>query len=465
MQVKIGLETHVQLATKTKLFCPCSIENISQALPNTRTCEICLGFPGSKPRVNEKAIEFALKIALALNCKINREFFFSRKNYFYPDMSKNFQITQYEIPIAEEGYLMVGGKRIGIKRVHLEEDPARMVHVGKSLREAKYTLVDYNRSGIPLVEIVTYPDFSSPREAREYLKQLMLILQYLGVFDPEKQIIKSDANISIEGGERVEIKNITGFKEVEQALNFEILRQKNLLRRGRRAERETRMWDPASKTTFPLREKEEEEDYGYIFEPDLPRFVLSGEEIARIKSSMPELPQEKFEKYVKLGLSEEMAYAIAEDLQLAQFFENLLGEFSPRTLARWISVLKKILNYNDILLSETKLSEHVFKTLVRVAESGRISDRAFDLILREIIFAPEKLRELIEKYSALSGEELLSVVEHVLRENERAVKDYLGGEERALDFLVGQVMRATRGRAEPKEARRALLEKLAKLKR
>jgi aspartyl-tRNA(Asn)/glutamyl-tRNA(Gln) amidotransferase subunit B len=458
MQVKIGLETHVQLKTRTKLFCGCPIENLSQAKPNSRTCEICLGFPGSKPRVNKKAVEYALKIALALNCKINKSFFFSRKSYFYPDMAKNFQITQYEIPLAQDGFLMVNGKKIRIKRVHLEEDPAKLIHVGKSITEARYTLVDYNRSGIPLVEIVTEPDIESPKEAREFLKHLMLILEYLNVFDAEELSIKSDANISIEGGERVEIKNITGFYEIEQALNFEILRQKNLLRRGKSIKRETRMWDSVARVTKILRRKEEEEDYGYIFEPDLPEFELSEKELEEIRSKMPELPQEKFERYLKLGLNKEMAFAISSDLELALFFESFTEE-DPKALARWILILKKILNYNDVMLRETKLQRNQFLKVVRFAEEGKISDRAAELILREIVFEPEKFDELMKRYEKISDKELEEVVKDVITQNEKAVEDYRKGEEKALDFLVGQVMKATQGRADAKKARE-LLEKL-----
>ncbi len=461
MRIKIGLETHVQLATRTKLFCSCSIENLGNAKPNTRVCEICLGFPGSKPKVNRKAIELALKVALALNCKINKRFFFSRKNYFYPDMAKNFQITQYEIPLAENGYLLVGEKKVRIKRVHLEEDPARLVHVGKSITQARYTLCDYNRSGVPLIEIVTEPDLSSPKEAREYLKTLMLVLEYLGVFRADEQLMKSDANISVEGGERVEIKNITGFREVEQALSFEILRQKNLLKRGLKPERETRMWDPVSKTTKLLRKKEEEEDYGYIFEPDLPGFEIGQEEIEKIKQSLPELPQEKLERYVAIGVNKEIAKAIVSDLQLARLFEELLKEFHHSQLATPLLVLKKILNYNDLLLSESKLQKEQFSELIRRFVSGKISQRAFELILREIILTPEKFEAMLKEYSKPDRKALEEVVKKVLKANERAVRDYLEGEEKALNFLVGQVMKETKGKADAKEAREIIRRILA----
>lgn len=460
MKVKIGLETHVQLATKTKLFCSCSLENISEAEPNTRVCDICLGFPGSKPVVNKNALYMGIKIALALNCKINHEFFFSRKSYFYPDMAKNFQISQYEIPLASNGYLVVNGKKIRIKRVHLEEDPARLIHVGKSITEAKYTLVDYNRSGIPLVEIVTEPDIESPKEAREYLKTLMLILEYLDVFRVDEQLMKSDANISIEGGERVEIKNITGFREVEKALNFEILRQRNLLKRGIKPERETRMWDPVTKTTKLLRRKEEEEDYGYIFEPDLVKIVFSEDEINSIKKSLPEMPHEKFEKYLSMGVNKEIAYAISSDLQLAVFFESLIDEFSPKEIGTWILVLKKILNYNDVLLSETKLEKEIFSLLVKKVLEKKISDRAFELILREVVFHPEKLEKLLKEYERIPEEELKEIVAKVIENNRKAVEDYKSGKEKAIEYLVGQVMKEIKGRGDAREIREIILELL-----
>ncbi len=460
MKVKIGLETHVQLATNTKLFCSCSLKGVADAEPNTMVCEICLGFPGSKPVVNKNALIMGIKIALALNCKINSEFFFSRKSYFYPDMAKNFQISQYEIPLATNGYLIVNGKKIRIKRVHIEEDPARLVHVGKSITEAKYTLVDYNRSGIPLVEIVTEPDIESPKEAREYLKTLMLILEYLGVFYADEQLMKSDANISIEGGERVEIKNITGFREVEKALNFEILRHKNLVKRGIKPERETRMWDPVTKTTKLLRRKEEEEDYGYIFEPDLVRIRFSEKEIASIRESLPEMPHEKLEKYLQMGMNREIAFTISSDLQLAVFFESLLDEFSPEEIDTWMLVLKKVLNYNDVLLSETKLDKNVFSKLVKAVNEGKISDRAFDLILREVIFNPEKIDEMLKKYERISGKELKKIVVRVIENNRKAVEDYKKGKEKALEFLVGQVMKEIRGKGDAKEIREIILELL-----
>jgi len=260
--MKIGLEIHVQLATKTKLFCSCP--NKVSKKPNTLTCDYCLGLPGTKPRLNKKALEYAIKIGLALNCKFPEKTYFSRKSYFYPDMAKNFQITQYEVPFAKDGYVTINihnkEKKIRIRRIQLEEDPARIVHVGGSITEANYVLVDYNRSGIPLCEIVTEPDMENPAEARLFLQKLSSMLQYLDIFNPDVEgSIRVDANISL-GESRVEIKNISGFKEVEKALNFEVVRQKNLMKKSKEILRETRGWDSVANVTRSLRSKEEEEE-------------------------------------------------------------------------------------------------------------------------------------------------------------------------------------------------------------
>ena len=260
----IGLEVHVELNTKTKLFCSCPTKGNEE--PNSRTCEVCLGHPGSKPVLNKKAVEFALKLCLALNCKINPELIFSRKSYFYPDMAKNYQITQYDIPLGKKGKLnLSSGKEIGITRVHMEEDPASLVHPG-GMQQSSYVLVDYNRSGNPLVEIVTEPELSNAADARDFMKNLITILTYLEIFDENNNIIKADANISIKesGFVKAEVKNITGFKEIERALNYEIERQKKEVKEGKKLHQETRAWDSEKGLSFSLRKKETEEDYGYI---------------------------------------------------------------------------------------------------------------------------------------------------------------------------------------------------------
>ncbi len=465
-KIRIGLETHVQLNTRTKLFCGCALKGLDEAEPNTRVCETCLGLPGSKPRTNKTAINAGIKIALALSCKLPKEIFFSRKSYFYPDMSKNFQITQYEAPMAKEGKIEIGGKTIRIRRLNLEEDPAKLVHVGGSITDAKYVLVDYNRSGTPLCEIVTEPDFDTPKEARLFLQQLMMILEYLKVFVSGEYSLKTDANISIQTdsvkGERVEIKNITGFREIEKALNFEIIRQRNIAKRGQKIAQETRAWDATAKVTRSLRTKEGEEDYGYIPDNDLTRIELKTEKIKQIEKTLPEMPQQKRERYQRLGLSKELSYSIAQDLEVAQLFENLAKGFAPKLAGTWMLVLQKTLNYNDLLLKETKLSEIVFAKLLKAIESGKISESAGELALREIILAPEKLDELLKKYEKAGAGEIEKAVDIVIKKNAKAVSDYMGGDKKAMEFLVGQIMRETKGKADAKEIRKIIEGKIGK---
>src|SRR3990167_3615708 len=281
----IGLEVHCEINTDTKLFCSCPTKGNEE--PNTRCCEVCLGHPGSKPVLNKKAVEYALKLCLALNCKINKELIFSRKSYFYPDMAKNYQISQYEIPLGSNGSLKLrSGKEIGIIRVHMEEDPASLVHPA-GMQESAYVLVDYNRSGNPLLEIVTEPCMESAAEARDFMKQLITILDYLGIFDVNNGIIKADANISIKesGFVKQEVKNITGFKEIERALNYDIARQKEAVKEGKKIVQETRAWDSEKGISFTLRKKETEDDYGYILDPDLVKTEINKEMVGRIKRS------------------------------------------------------------------------------------------------------------------------------------------------------------------------------------
>ena len=331
MEVIIGIECHVSLNTKTKLFCSCSLNGSEE--PNTRTCDICVGLPGSKPVLNKKALEYALKLCLALNCKISPELIFSRKVYFYPDMGKNYQITQYELPIGENGSLKLTNKEVKIKRIQIEEDPAALVHQGSTV------LVDYNRSGTPLCEIVTEPDLSSPEEAREFLKRLLTILNYLGIFDPELCIVKADANVSIKPYERIEIKNINGFKEIERAITYEIERQKKLISENQPIkQRETRGWDADKGITNFQRKKEEEADYGYIIDTDLVPIDISKEFIEKTKKELPELPQEKTARYIKeYKLKKEDAEVLANDYELALLYEKAVSmKINQSFAAEWI---------------------------------------------------------------------------------------------------------------------------------
>jgi len=461
--MKIGLEVHVQLRTNTKLFCGCS-SNWQGLEPNTNCCDTCLGFPGTKPRLNEKAIEYGIKIALALNCKFPERMFFSRKSYFYPDMSKNFQITQYEIPIAKDGFLKVGGKKIHINRINLEEDPARLVHP-EGIAGSEYVLVDYNRSGIPLCEIVTAPDFETPREARIFLQQLSSILEYLGVFDPSMEAsMRIDSNISIMDV-RVEVKNITGFKDVEKAMNYEIVRQKNQVRRGKEILHETRAWDAAAGVTRSLRVKETEEDYGYIFEPDLTVQNLHEEKISAIKTLLPELASEKVKRYMEtLGVHKEIAESIADDPEIAKLFERVIEKINPKLAASWFAdKIKKTLNYNNMRLRESHLNFENIVKLLKLLEDGKITEKVAEGILREMVVKPKDPEELIESCGLVridNEKELSDVVDSVLDKNPKAVLDFKSGIKESFNFLVGQALAATRGRGDPNKIREILKKKL-----
>lgn len=455
--VKIGLETHVQLETETKLFCSCRNESGD---PNENVCEVCLGHPGSKPRINEEAVEQALKTSIALECSLNREFFFSRKTYFYPDMSKNFQTTQFELPVGEEGRFEIkvedSQKQIGIKRLHIEEDPAKMVH------EQGYTKVDYNRAGTPLLEIVTRPDLGSPREARAYLQQLSQVLEFLGIYRPESDFtIKSDANISIEGGERVEVKNITGTSAIEKALKYEISRQKKLKERGVEIGQQTRKFNADLGATEKMREKEEEEDYGYIAEPDLTEQQVEEKHLEKIKTEIPELPREKMERYQEKGLKEKTAEALISDPEISRLYESLTEKHPAKTTASLLTdELKKVLNYNETGLSESGLRESWISELLELKERDLISDTNAEKALREAVENPRPINEIVEELDLLKADESETVqaVERVLDQEHEAVEDYLEGDSEALNYLVGQVMGKTGGKADPKLARTKLKE-------
>lgn len=475
--MKIGLEIHVQLSTQTKLFCGCPNKGQTDARsasgslePNTQTCEYCTGLPGSKPRVNAAAIDFALKIALALNCRVPKETFFSRKTYFYPDMGKNFQITQYEVPIASNGFLKIGNRKIKISRINVEEDPARIVHVSgyddlsrrsASITQAEYLLLDYNRSGVPLCEIVTEPEFASSRETRLFLQELSSVLQYLGVYDPNIEgSMRIDANISL-GPARVEVKNISGFKDVEKALNYEVLRQKNLISKGKKVVRETRGWDASAGVTRSLRIKEEEEDYGYIFEGDLPRITITREKLRGLEASIPELAEEKLERYVKeLGIGYDLAISITSEPDLAAIFEHVIKKANVQLAAKWFAgEIKKTLNYNNIRMKDTKIKpEHIIK-LLKLVENKTLTEPSAELILREMIVRPEdpELLLVAENLTRIYDENILMpIVQEVLDSNIHAILDYKSGKSEALNFLIGAVMRKTKGRGDSETIRRIL---------
>ena len=454
--IVIGLEIHVELNTKTKLFCGCPTKGSEE--PNTRTCVTCLGMPGSKPVLNKKAVEFALKLCLALGCEISPELIFSRKSYFYPDMAKNYQITQYEIPLGKKGKLKLKeGKEVGITRVHMEEDPASLVHPA-GMKDSAYVLVDYNRSGNPLAEIVTEPDLESPEEARDFMKQLITVLDYLEIFDVNSGIIKADANISIKesGYTRVEIKNITGFKEIERALMYEVSRQKVEAQRHKTIHQETRSWDSESGVTFSLRKKETEEDYGYIIDSDLTAVEITDEWVNETKKTMPELAQDKVNKFVHTyKIKKEDAEIIAADKELAKMFEAVAKHVNPELAAKWMRrELVRVLNYNKRELNETGVDEKHIIDLLKLIENKKITDAVGQQIIEKLVENPFDVNEYVkkEKLEAVSDiSELEKFCKEAISENPQAVDDYKKGEAKALNFIVGSVMKKTKGKATPKE--------------
>ncbi|MEM2111192.1 MAG: Asp-tRNA(Asn)/Glu-tRNA(Gln) amidotransferase subunit GatB [Candidatus Bathyarchaeia archaeon] len=475
--IKIGLEIHTQLTSlKTKLFCSCSSDYRGKE-PNSLVCPVCLGLPGSLPVLNGKAVEYAVMAALALDCEISDRMIFFRKNYYYPDLPKNFQITQYDkaggVPLAVNGYLSIEDqgkqKKIQISRIHLEEDPGRLVHLG-SIDQSPYTLVDYNRSGVALLETVTEPDMKSPREARLFLQKLRSIFEHLGIFDGSLEgSLRCDANISMAGGTRVEVKNITSFKEVERALNFEVMRQRGLVEKGIVVKRETRHWDETRRITISLRSKEEEQDYRYFPELDLVPVVLSKDFIGQIKAKMPELPEERMNRFMSIyGLPRYDAEVLVSSKALADFFEECVKLYhKPKEISNWImSDLLRYLYENNLELWESKITPQKLVEMIRLIDEEVISGKIAKKILSEIIVTGRNPREIVEEKGLIKivdHEFLDKIIERVFAENPKAVEDALS-DEKAAHFLIGQLMKATKGKADPALANQMVREKLEIMK-
>jgi len=477
-RVKVGLEAHTQLtALKTKLFCGCSSDYRGKE-PNSMVCPVCFGLPGSLPVLNEKAVEYAVMAALAFNCEISERMFFFRKNYFYPDLPKNFQITQYDraggVPLGVDGHLYVEEqrkpKKIRISRVHLEEDPGRLVHLG-SIDQSPYTLVDYNRSGIALLETVTEPDMNSPREARIFLQKLRSVLEHLGIFDGSQEgAMRCDANISLAGGTRVEVKNITSFKEVERALTFEVMRQKGLVEKGIAVKRETRHWDETRRITVSLRTKEEEQDYRYFPEPDLVPILLSKEFIDDIEAKMPELPEERMKRFMSsYGLPRYDAEVLVSSKALADFFEECAKLYDkPKEISNWMmSDLLRYLYENNLEIQESKITPPKLVDMIRLIDEEVISGKIAKRILPQIIVTGKKPLKIVEEegLTKITDLGLLNkLIRKVFAENPKAVEDALS-DEKAAHFLIGQLMKATKGRADPSLANQMVREELIKIKK
>lgn len=469
-EVVIGLEVHVQLnKLRTKLFCSCPL-NYHHSPPNTHVCPVCLGMPGAMPVINKEAVKAAIKVAIALNAEIQPFTVFDRKNYFYPDLPRGFQISQYDRPLALGGYVTIEldgeEKRIKLKRIHMEEDPGKLSYRG-SITTARYSLIDYNRSGAPLLEIVTEPVMNSPKEARLFLNKLRMILEYLDVFDGDLEgAMRVDANISLKGGGRVEVKNISSFKGVEKALSYEVMRQKNLLQRGRIVTRETRHFDEARNITVTLRSKEEEQDYRYFPEPDLVP-ILTEELVKEVEGTLPEMPEEKRERFKEqYGLGDNYAKVLILDVKMADYFEDVAKHVNPKLAASWIvDVLRGELNYRgwNFLKCREVFSPEEFARLMNYFEEERITEKGVVEVIRTKLDKGGDVEGIIKKKGlfAIPKKEIVRFCKEAIEENPKAVQDYLSGKKQALNFLVGQVMKKTRGRADPGETAKMLEELLA----
>ncbi len=482
----IGLEIHVELKTKSKMFCSC-INGPDESHPNLNICPICMGHPGTLPVINKIAVKKTIKMGLALNCEIQEYSKFDRKNYFYPDLPKNYQISQYDMPLCQGGFLKIKNRKIKITRIHLEEDTGRLVHP----EEKKYSLIDFNRAGIPLMELVTEPDLDSAKEAREFAEELRLILRYLDVSsaDMEKGQMRIEANVSLgeskKSGTKVEVKNLNSFRAVERALNYEIERQKELLENGEKIIQETRGWDENKKKTIPQREKEEAHDYRYFPEPDLPRLHFGVPKILNeIKSEIPELPQQKrkrFRKEFELEDKEIEVFVLNKDL--GEYFEKVVSE-----LRNWIKEKKRkekveqkeflklvqlaknyiltdlqgLLKRASVVGEDFLITPENFAELCTLIYTGEISSKIAKKVLSEMFSTGGDPSQIIKDkgLTQITDEKRLKrIVKKVISENLGPVKDYKEGKKEALQYLVGKVMKETKGKADPQKVN-LLLEKL-----
>ena len=487
-QSTIGLEIHAELKTESKMFCDCLNNPMAQE-PNIYICPICTGQPGSLPVINQKAVEYVLKTALALNCQIPEFSKFDRKNYFYPDLPKGYQISQYDKPLSMNGFLEINGRKIRITRIHLEEDTGKLIHPSG----ADYSLVDFNRAGVPLMELVTEPDIKTAQEARRFAQELQLILRYLGVSDAnmEKGQMRVEANISLrlnnkenkineKLGTKVEVKNLNSFRSVERAIEYEIKRQADLLSAGEKVVQETRGWDENKQKTFSQRSKEEAEDYRYFPEPDLPP-LKNLKFKSKILNLIPELPQARRERFKKeYQLPEQDIEILVSQKQLSDYFEEVCSEFSQTEEIKEKPDLQKlyklaanyllteiprivdILHITHYALPE-KITAENFTEFIILVEKGEISSSGAQAVLKEMFETGADPTHIIENkgLKQVSDEdELTKIIERVIKNNVGSVKDYQAGKENALQFLIGQAMRESKGKANPQIISRILKERL-----
>jgi aspartyl-tRNA(Asn)/glutamyl-tRNA(Gln) amidotransferase subunit B len=470
----IGLEVHAQLKTQTKIFCGCSTQ--FGAAPNTQTCPVCLGMPGVLPVLNRSVVDFTLRMALATGCTISRESRFARKNYFYPDLPKGYQISQYELPIAEYGGIDIEAdgrpRRVRIRRIHMEEDAGKLTHDP----HRPVSRVDLNRTGVPLIEIVSEPDIDSAAAAGAYLRQLRSIVRYLGICDGnlEEGSFRCDANVSIRPqgssglGTRTELKNLNSFRFVEKAIEHEINRQKDVLMDGGAIVQETRLWDPARGQTFSMRGKEEAHDYRYFPDPDLLPLVIDEEWIERVRRSLPELPDARLARFVaQYGLPDYDAGVLTSDRELADYFEACLKAFpQPKAVSNWImGPLLGLLNARGIAIDQSPIAAIKLAGLLKLVDSGAISGKTAKTVFDEMAASGKTAAAIVadKGLSQISDTGAIeAVVQDVLDRNPKEVAAYRGGKTKLMGFFVGEVMKATRGQANPKAVNELLRKVLNK---
>ena len=472
----IGLEIHAQLKTKSKIFCDSATEFGKEH--NSQVCPVCVGYPGVLPVLNKKVVEYAILTGLALNCEIAKYSKFDRKHYFYPDLPKNFQVSQYDLPICKNGHIIINNKKIRINRIHMEEDAGKLVHAGATgLAGSAYSLVDYNRTGVPLLEIVSEADITSPEEAKIYTEEVRNIVKYLDVCDGnlEEGSLRCDANISIkpvgqkEFGTKVEIKNLNSFRALQRAIAYEIERQTDVIEDGGKIIQETRLWKDDQGITISMRTKEEAQDYRYFPEPDLSPLEIDNEWVHRIKESLPELPQEKRKRYVKeLGLSEYNASIMADTAETAKFFDKIIElTKNVKAAANWImGDITAYLKENKIPLDNTKLTPEILAEMIDLIDRGTITNNIAKKIIIPLMEEGGSVKEMVEKkgLTVISDEnKILEIVKKIIENNNSETEKYKSGKTQVLGFFVGQVMKETKGKADPGLVNKLFKEELGKL--
>lgn len=472
----IGLEVHAELKTKSKAFCSCSTE--FGAEPNTHVCPVCLGMPGALPVLNKRVVEFAIRAGLALDCEIKNYNKFDRKNYFYPDLSKNYQISEFENPICEHGHINIkvdGNKKtIGVTRIHMEEDAGKLVHSGETISTSDSSSVDYNRAGVALIEIVSEPDMRSAQEARAYMDQLKAILEYTDVCDCKMQegSLRCDANVSImpegatEFGTRAEIKNLNSFRAMERAIEYEVERQKELIEDGGHVVQETRTWDDANGVTLSMRSKEEAHDYRYFTDPDLVPLNLDDAWIEEIRETLPELPAARKERLLAGGVPEDSAELIVSSKQMADYFDTAAKDCKNMTgIANWLlGDVSAHLNNENIEIKDFIITPENLAELVNLIDKGVLSSKLAKKVFAEMLKenkAPKVLVKELGLEQVSDAGELEKIVDKVLADNPQSIEDYKAGKKKAIGFLMGQVMKASRGKANPGMATKMLQEKMS----